>query len=83
MVKMDLQARKIEFVQKFLKLKSEKAITKLENLLIQEQREQLKEDFQPKTLELLNEEVDLALRDSANDNVIDSDTLLEKYQEWD
>ena len=80
---MDLQARKIEFVQEFLKLKSEKAITKLENLLIQEQRKQLKEDFQPKTLELLNEEVDLALRDSANDNVIDSDTLLEKYQEWD
>ena len=83
MVKMDLQARKIEFVQKFLKLMSEKAITKLDNLLIQEQRKQLKEDFQPKTLELLNEEVDLALRDSANDNVIDSDTLLEKYQEWD
>ena len=80
---MDLQARKIEFVQEFLKLKSEKAITKLENLLKQEQREQFQKDFEPKTLDQLNKEVDLALEDFTNDTIIKSSALLEKYREWD
>ena len=83
MAEMDLQARKIEFVQEFLKLKSEKAITKLENLLKQEQREQFQKDFEPKTLDQLNKEVDLALEDFTNDTIIKSSALLEKYREWD
>ena len=80
---MDLQARKIEFVQEFLKLRSEKAVAKLENLLKEEQKEQFQEDFKPKTIEQLNEEIDLALKDSAADNVVKSERLLEKYKEWD
>jgi len=58
-------------------------ITKLENLLKQEQREQFQKDFEPKTLDQLNKEVDLALEDFTNDTIIKSSALLEKYREWD
>ena len=66
-----------------LKLRSEKAVAKLEKLLREEQKEQFQEDFKPKTIEQLNEEIDLALKDSAADYVVKSERLLEKYKEWD
>jgi len=58
---MDLQSRKIEFVQDFLKLQSEEAISKLEKLLKKELNkriEQSEADFKnnryKKTSELLS-----------------------------
>lgn len=76
---MDIQTRKIEFVQEFLKLQSEKKITQLENIL------RMKEDtqFQPMSMEEFNKRIDKSLSDSENDRVTKADDLLEEVKKWD
>lgn len=51
---MDLQTRKIEFVQAFLKLESEKAISHLEKLLQKETK--INSDFKPLTMKEFEKE---------------------------
>lgn len=51
---MDIQARKIEFIQEFLKLQSEDAISRLENFLRIEKESNIK----PMTTQELNERID-------------------------
>jgi hypothetical protein len=55
---MDLQTRKIEFIQEFLKIQSEEAISKLEKLLKMEQKSPENGKFQPMTEEELNRRID-------------------------
>ena len=45
--KMDLQERKIKFVQAFLKVESDKVISRLEKVLYDEQKITAKKDFKP------------------------------------
>ena len=44
---MDLQERKIKFVQEFLKVESDKVISQLEKVLYDEQKITAKKDFKP------------------------------------
>jgi len=46
---MDLQSRKMQFVQDFLKPQSEEAISGLEKLLKKEKRNVVGEEFKPMT----------------------------------
>ena len=48
---MDLQSRKIEFVQEFLKVQSEEVISRLEKVLKKENKKSDQEDFKPMTIE--------------------------------
>ena len=50
---MDIQSRKIEFIQEFLKLQSEEVISRLEKLLKKE-AEKIRPDLKPMTVEELN-----------------------------
>jgi hypothetical protein len=76
---MDLQSRKIEFVQTFLKIKSEKAISKLENLLKKEVNSSLKIENKSMNKEELNLRIDQSESDFKNNLYKSSEELLSKF----
>ena len=63
---MDIQTRKLEFVQEFLKIQSEELISQLERILKNNE-----EDFSPFTIEEFNSRIDQSLEDSRRDIVTD------------
>ena len=63
---MDIQTRKLEFIQEFLKIQSEEIISRLERIL-----KNIDDDFSPLTIEEFNSRIDQSLEDSKNDKVIE------------
>ena len=80
---MDLQARKITFVQEFLRLQNEEIINGLENLLRKKKAEQFEKELKPMSLEQFNNEIDQAIEDSKNEKVIKASDLKAKIKKWD
>jgi hypothetical protein len=78
---MDLETRKIEFVQAFLKLQSEELISQLENLLKTKTNYEIGEDadFKPMTVNEFNERIDQSENDFANGDFKSTSDLLKKY----
>lgn len=76
---MDLQSRKIEFVQEFLKLQSEEVISQLEKLLKKETKK-IDRDLKPMTIEELNSRIDQSEDDFRNGRFKTTSQLLEKYK---
>ena len=73
---MDLQTRKIEFVQEFLKLQSEEVVMLLENLL--KQKTAADNGFEPMTVIELNSRIDKSEEDFKNGKFKTSTELLSK-----
>lgn len=63
---MDLEARKISFVQEFLRLPNEDIISGLENLLRKRKAELIDKNLKPMTMEQYDAEMDQAMEDSKN-----------------
>ena len=76
---MDIQARKIHFVQEFLRVADDELLTKLEKLLQIERKRKLENDLQPMTLSELNEIIDQSEDDFANGRVTEAQNLLHLY----
>ena len=79
---MDLQARKISFVQEFLWLKNEEIISGLESMLKKRKSEIYENELKPMSLDNFNKEIDQALEDSENDRVIKAIDLKSKFKKW-
>jgi len=77
---MDLQSRKIEFVQEFLKLRSEEAISRLEKLLKKEKKNVIGKEFKPMTEQELNKRIDQSESDFKDNRFKKSSELLSKYE---
>lgn len=75
---MDLQTRKIIFVQQFLKLESEKAISHLEKLLKKEAKIDL--DFAPMSLQEYQKRISQSTEDSLNGRLTESNDLLSEIE---
>ncbi len=78
---MDLQTRKISFIQEFLKFQNEEIIAKFEKLL----KAQLKRDndsVEPMTLDEFNERIDKSMDDSKNGRLTDIDELKSEIKRW-
>lgn len=73
---MDLQTRKIEFVQEFLKLQSEELIAQFENLLKKETQKKIK----PMSVLELNSRIDQSEDDFKKGKFKTSAELLSKYK---
>lgn len=80
---MNLESRKISFVQEFLKLQNEEIISGLENFLFKKKSELREEEIIPMTMEQLEKEIDLAMEDSKNDRMIKVSDLKAKVEQWD
>ncbi|AXO78883.1 hypothetical protein DZC78_00255 [Olleya aquimaris] len=77
---MNLEARKIEFIQEFLKLQSEEAISKLEKILKKEKDTSDERLLKPMTIDELNNRIDKSESDFKNNRFKSSSELLAKYQ---
>ena len=76
---MDLQTRKIEFVQEFLKLQSEEMISQFENML---KKMPLKKEsvLKPMSIKELNSRIDKSEQDFKTGKYKTSLELIEKYK---
>lgn len=79
---MDLQTRKIEFVQEFLTIQSEEVITRLEKALRKEKKKSNQDDIQPMTIEEFKSRIDKSMDDSKNDRIIKASELKAKMKKW-
>ncbi len=77
---MNIETRKIEFIQEFLKLQSEEAISRLEKILKKEKNASDERIFEPMTIEELNKRIDQAESDFKNNRFKTSSELLAKYE---
>ena len=77
---MDLEARKIEFIKEFLKLQSEEAISRLENILNKEKNTSDKQVLEPMSQEMLNKRIEQSEADFQNKRYKSSSELLTKYE---
>lgn len=77
---MDLQTRKIEFVQEFLKLQSEEIVMLLENVLKKQTSDSNDTDFSPMSVKELNSRIDKSEKDFKNGKYKTSNALLSKYK---
>jgi len=78
---MDLQSRKIEFVQEFLKLQSEEAISRLEKLLRIEKKWD-KNRLEPMTVHEFNARIEKSMADAKNGRLTEVSDLLEEIEKW-
>ncbi|NCT09800.1 MAG: hypothetical protein GW772_06945 [Flavobacteriia bacterium] len=79
---MDLETRKISFVQEFLRLQNEEIVSGLENFLRKRKTELAEKNFKPMTMEQFNSEIDQALEDSSNERMIKATELKAKIKKW-
>ena len=79
---MDLQTRKITFVQEFLRLQNEEIISVLENILRKKKLDLYELNQKPMSMEQFNNEIDQALEDSKNGKLTKAADMKEKIKKW-
>lgn len=79
---MDIQARKLHFIQEFLRVADEELIGKLERLLRTERKKKLDKELFPISLKELNEMIDKSEDDFANGRETEARNLLNQIDSW-
>ncbi|PIQ21812.1 MAG: hypothetical protein COW65_06860 [Cytophagales bacterium CG18_big_fil_WC_8_21_14_2_50_42_9] len=79
---MDLQERKIHFVQEFLRLNSENLISKFEQILHTEKKKLYSENFSPMSLDDFNQIIDNSEADATNGRVKEVYELDKDIDSW-
>ena len=77
---MDIQSRKIEFIQEFLKIQSEDVLAQFERLMKKEQVPETKKLFRPMSVSELNERIDKSENDFKKGKYKTSAELTAKYK---
>ena len=80
--KMDIQTRKIHFIQEILRIKNEKIIDKLEKMLHQEKKKTFDKEFSPMSLEDFNSIIDKAEEDSEAGRLYNAVEILKDIDTW-
>lgn len=79
---MNLEARKIEFVQEFLKVESEDLISRLEKILKKADTKSGQERIEAMTVEEFNSRIDQSMEDSKKGRLIESNELKAEIDKW-
>jgi len=79
---MSIESRKIEFVQEFLKLQSEKSISKFEKILKTENKHSANRKVESISANELNVRIDKSLKDSKNGRLTEVNDLLTEIDKW-
>ncbi|NGZ89327.1 hypothetical protein [Psychroflexus maritimus] len=77
---MDIQTRKIKFIQEFLKLQNDELISKFEKILKKEKKSSNELIENPMTKEVLNDRIEKSESDFKNKRFKKTSELLTKYQ---
>lgn len=80
---MDLQTRKISFVQEFLSIQSEEVISRLEKYLKKEKISKEEKDFKPMTIKEFQSRIDQSMEDSRNGRLTEMNDFLAEIEKWD
>lgn len=80
---MDLQSRKISFVQEFLSIQSEEVVSRLEKYLKKEKITMEEKAFKPMSIAELNRRIDQSEQDSINGRLTEMDDFLAEIEKWD
>ena len=72
---MDLQARKIHFIQEFLRINSEDLINKLDKFLHVEKSKIYEQELKPMSMDSFNDMIDQAEDDATNGRVVEAKNL--------
>ncbi len=76
---MNIESRKLLFIQEFLRIQNEEIVIGLEKALKQWKLEQHEKELKPMNLEQFNNEIDQAMSDSRKDNVVKATELRDKW----
>ena len=79
---MNLEARKISFVQEFLRIQNEEIVIGLEKLLHKRKAELLENEMKPMSLEKFYADIDQSIQDSENGRLISAKDLKAKIKKW-
>ena len=79
---MDIQTRKINFVQEFLRLRNTKLIEKLEKILLEEKAKDYEANLKPLSKDKFNKMIDESIEDAKKGNVVDARELKESVKKW-
>ena len=77
---MNLEARKILFIQEFLKLQQEEVISRFEKILEREKKTINDPVFEPMSKETLNARIDQSEADFRNKRFKSNSELIDKYE---
>ena len=79
---MDLQAKKLHFVQEFLRLRDERLVDRLNNVLRSERKKKFERELKPFTEKEFNELIDNAESDARNGKVTTARELKNEIDSW-
>jgi hypothetical protein len=79
---MDIQTRKINFVQEFLRLRNIKLIEKLEKILLEDKAKEYETNLKPLSIDNFNKMIDKSIEDAKQGNVVDVRELKESVKRW-
>ena len=79
---MDLQSRKLHFIQEFLRLANASILEKFEQMLQQERKKIVEQDISPMTLAQYDKRIDTAIDDLKNNRVTNAKKLKKEITSW-
>ena len=79
---MDIVARKLNFVQEFLKISDEQLIEKLENTLRVERKKLIEKDIKPMLIDEFYSMIEASEDDFSNGRVTEAHEVLKKIDQW-
>jgi hypothetical protein len=79
---MDIQTRKINFVQEFLRLRNTKLIEKLERILLEDKAKDYEANLKPISIDNFNIMIDKSIEDAKQGNMINARELKESVKKW-
>jgi hypothetical protein len=79
---MDLQKRKLELIQAFIRIQSEDVIAQLERIISKEKIDSNQDKITPLSAEEFNKRIDQSMKDSQNGNLIESNELKSIIEKW-
>ncbi|MFC2087344.1 hypothetical protein ACFLSA_04215 [Bacteroidota bacterium] len=79
---MDIQTKKLNFVQEFLRLKDEKVIDKLNDLLKSEKKKKSENKTKPLDIKEFNDTIDRAESDAENGRLTSARDLRKESNSW-
>lgn len=79
---MDIVARKLNFVQEFLRISDEDLVDKLEKFLRTERKKRVDKEVKPMTMNEFNQMIEKSEDDVTNGRVTEARELLKKVEKW-
>ncbi len=79
---MNLEARKLTIIEKFIQIQNDDIITQVENILAKVKKNPENELFSRFTIDELNTRIKKSMHDSNNGNLISNKDLESEIEEW-